>query len=165
MDEKRDSEDSQKEFTRPPSIDDLIKVCRYLNEEQARYMIIGGMAVNHYGLVRGTQDIDILVDESSENMKRVISALSRLPDGAAREIRPEEILQYSVIRVNDEITVDILGRACDITYEIAEPDMEIDKSLGVELPFASISTLIKTKNTFRDADLRDRAFLEDLLGD
>jgi hypothetical protein len=163
MDEKRNPDDADAQFTRPPTIDDLIRICRYLNEERARYVIIGGMAVNHYGLVRGTQDIDLLVDMSPENMKHVICALSRLSDGAAGEIHPEEIQQYSVIRINDEITVDLIGKACDVTYERAEEGMEIDMSLGEPLPFASIATLISTKKTFRDADRRDREFLEELL--
>ncbi len=159
MDAERDNEDSEEVYTRPPTIEDLLNVCRFLNEAQARYVIIGGMAINHLGFIRGTQDIDLLVDDSGDNMERVIAALALLPDGAAKEIMPDDITTYSVIRINDEITIDLLGKACGITYHDAAHTIEIDSSHGVPLPFASIDILIKTKNTVRERDRLDREFL------
>lgn len=162
MDERRDDQDVEELFTRPPSVEDLVSVCRHLNEEGARYAVIGGMAMNHYGLVRGTQDIDLLVDGSVDNMKLVIRALGRLPDGAAHEIRPEEIQQYSVIRINDEITIDLLAKACGVTFQDAGDSLEMDDSLGVPIPFVSPAILLRTKDTYRDVDRRDAAFLREL---
>lgn len=42
------------------------------------------MPVSCMGLVRTTEDVDILVEDSEENLKRVIAALSEMEDGAAR---------------------------------------------------------------------------------
>ncbi|MDQ7825924.1 MAG: hypothetical protein RDV48_24185 [Candidatus Eremiobacteraeota bacterium] len=163
MDGERTDCDPEESYARPPTIEDLVTVCRSLNEEKAQYAIIGGMALNHYGFVRGTHDIDLLVESSPENMERVIKAPGRLPDGAALEIDPEDITSYSVIRINDVITVDLLGKACNVTYEDAADSLDIDAALGVPIPFASVSILLRTKDTTREADRRDRAFLEDLL--
>ncbi len=48
--------------SRPPTLEDLVALCRRLNEEGARYVIVGGMAIIQLGLVRATEDIDLLVE-------------------------------------------------------------------------------------------------------
>ena len=39
---------------RPPLLEDLVALCRYLNREKARYVVLGGMAVIQAGFVRAT---------------------------------------------------------------------------------------------------------------
>ena len=50
------------EATRPPERSDLLRLCAELNRLGARYIIIGGLAMNELGLVRATEDIDLLID-------------------------------------------------------------------------------------------------------
>ena len=152
MDDIRGDPDAQT-FTRAPTFDDLRSICAWLNEEGARYAVIGGMAVNHYGFARATMDIDLLVDDHPQNMAKVIRALGRLPDHAALELTPEEISEYVVLRINDEITVDLLSRACDVT--LADVTLQIDTRLGVAIPFASPTDIIRTKQTVRPKDHED----------
>jgi hypothetical protein len=52
---------------RPPRLTDLIALCRDLNAEGARYVVIGGMAVIQAGFPRATGDIDLLIDVAPEN--------------------------------------------------------------------------------------------------
>lgn len=54
-------------YSRAPELEDLVSVCRSLNREGVRYLLIGGFAVILHGLVRTTKDIDLLVDPSEEN--------------------------------------------------------------------------------------------------
>jgi hypothetical protein len=42
-----------------------------------------------------------------------------LPDNAAADIRDADVRQYTVIRVVDEIVVDLMAAACGVTYEEA----------------------------------------------
>lgn len=42
-----------------------------LAEADAEFVLIGGLAVNAWGVVRGTKDVDIVVDPDPENLKRV----------------------------------------------------------------------------------------------
>lgn len=79
-----DSDDGAALESRPPLLEDLLTICRALNERGARYVVVGGMAVIHAGFVRATEDIDLLVDASSENFERIREALSVLPDQAGR---------------------------------------------------------------------------------
>ena len=94
--------------SRPPVLEDLLKICRALNEQGARYIVVGGMAVIQAGFVRATEDIDLLVEGSPENFARVQAGLSVLPDGAVREVTAEDLERYVVVRVADEVVVDLL---------------------------------------------------------
>jgi hypothetical protein len=61
---------------RPPTIADVGRICRALQEAGARYVLIGGFAVILHGGHRTTKDIDLLVDPAPENVARLKKALS-----------------------------------------------------------------------------------------
>jgi hypothetical protein len=148
---------------RPPVLADLVGLCRNLNREGARYVVIGGMAVIQAGFGRATNDIDLLIDVSSDNQERVRAALLALPDQAVRDMAQDDLERYTVVRVADEIVVDLMKSACGIAYDEASrmiDDVEID---GVRIPFANPRLLWRTKDTVRDKDKMDRAFLARLL--
>ena len=63
----------------------------------------------------------------------------------------------------DEIVVDLMALACGIDYEEAVQDVEQLTIGGVEVPVASLQTLIRTKKTDRPLDGADRRYLEELL--
>lgn len=156
-------QDAERQETRPPTIDDLVNVCKELNKEKVKYVLIGGFAINYYGLPRGTEDIDLLVDPSEENILKIKKALSFLPDNSVREINPDDIKKYEVVRVADEIIIDILKKACDITYDKAK--IEYFEFKGVSVPIADITTMIGTKQGIRPRDKEDLAFLLTVLED
>ena len=105
--------------SRTPTLRDLTRLCDALNRAGCRYILIGGFAVNYYGLDRATHDIDFLVESSKENVQRLKEALSVLEDNAAADLGLGDIEQYLVVRVQDEITVDLLGAVGDVRFENA----------------------------------------------
>lgn len=146
-------------YSRAPEVDDLISLCRGLNESGVEYMLIGGFAVILHGSVRTTKDIDVLVDTSEENIKKLKKVLSNLPDHAADEIREGDVKKYEVVRVADEIVVDLMAKACGIDFETARKDVQIMEIEGVKIPVASKDLLIRMKNTIRHSDKLDVEFL------
>jgi hypothetical protein len=146
--------------SRPPTVEDLIYLCRELNRLGADYLVIGGMAVNQHGFVRATEDIDLLVGASPGNQQKVIAALLSLPDQAAREIAPGDLDEYAVIRVADAFVVDVMTEACGINYEKAAPDIILVELQGVTVPMPSAELLLRLKQTVRAKDVLDREFLE-----
>lgn len=148
---------------RAPTLEDLVRLCRSLNETAARYILIGGFAVIAHGGGRTTKDIDFLVDSSPENVARLKAALRILPDNAAEEIAEGDIESYNVVRVADEILIDLLGKACGISYADAIKDAEILDLAGTPVPVASKTTLIATKQTIRPSDRIDVDFLTSLI--
>ena len=46
-----------------------------LNEHGVKYLIVGAHAVAYHGRPRATKDLDVLVDATPENARRILSAL------------------------------------------------------------------------------------------
>lgn len=146
--------------SRPPTVDDLVRLCRRLNEEGARYVIVGGMAIIQLGLVRATEDIDLLVESSPDNFERLVRAMSSLPDQAIREVQPTDLDDYVVVRVADEFVVDLMKSACGVDYDGARDGIMRVEVGGVSIPFATAELMLRLKQTVREKDRIDREFLE-----
>lgn len=149
--------------SRPPTLDDLIELCKSLNSRNVKYIVIGGMAIINAGLPRATVDIDLLIDASENNMAKVIEALMYLPDKAVEELELTDVENYTVVKVADEIVIDLMKSACGITYEEANKSVYKVKIEDVEIPFASVELLYKMKQTLREKDKLDLLFLEEKL--
>lgn len=63
-----------------------------LNEANARFLIVGGLAVVAHGLVRFTADVDIVLDPDAAALRRAIEALSGL---GYRPRAPVEFAQFA----------------------------------------------------------------------
>ena len=64
----------------------FFEILELMEKHGAEYVVVGGYALSFNGLTRQTGDVDILVPTTPENNRRWISALSKLPDGAAKEL-------------------------------------------------------------------------------
>jgi hypothetical protein len=136
-------------------------LCRRLNALGARYVVVGGFAVIRAGLPRATGDIDLVVATDPQNEALVYEALEVFPDRAVRELKPGEIAQYAVVRVADEVVVDLMRSASGIDYAEAAADVVIREVQGVAIPFASPRLLWRMKaHTHRPKDAGDLAFLQ-----
>jgi hypothetical protein len=150
-------------YSRAPEIEDFLKICTELNKAGARYVLIGGFAIIINGFARATKDIDFLVDDSESNLKKIKQALSFLPDKASLLIEDGDVAQYKVVRIGDEVTIDLLGEACGIRYEEAIKNADFFEIEGVKIPVANKQTLIRTKDTIRPHDKVDRDYLQALI--
>ena len=150
-------------YARAPEPEDVVRICRALNETGALYILIGGFAVIAHGATRFTKDIDLLVDDGPENIARVRRALAVLADNAVADVADHDVRDHVVVRVADEIVIDLMGRACGVSYADAMADVERIELGGVSVPVASPAALIRMKNTYRPQDRIDREFLESLI--
>jgi hypothetical protein len=89
--------------------------------------------------------------------------LEILPDKAVREVKENDLDEYTVVRVADEIVVDLMLAACGVTYDDAANEIEMREVQGVAIPFASAKLRLRTKQTYRERDIPDRIFLEEKL--
>jgi hypothetical protein len=94
---------------------------------------------------------------------RVKRALAVLAGNAAAEVADDDVRNHVVVRVADEVVVDLMGRACGIGFADAAADSETLERDGVAIRVASPATLIRLKDTPRPQDALDRAFLEGVL--
>ena len=82
------------------------------------------MAMVLHGFNRGTEDIDLLVDKVASNISLLKKALLILPDNAVQDVRDSDVEKYEVVRVADEVVVDLMGSACGIDFKSAESQIE-----------------------------------------
>jgi len=154
-----------RKLTRFPTDADRISLARELNRLGVAYVLVGGFAINRLGFVRATEDIDLLFARDLANLTLVKRALEILPDRAIRELDDEDIAQWVVVRVNDDITIDLMTEACGVRYEDTAGGIETEVIDGVPIRFAGAQLLLKMKQSPREKDVVDRSFLQQLIRD
>jgi len=160
MDAEHDEPEEGALISRAPTQDDVVGLCRELNDRGVKYLVVGGFAVINSGYPRTTGDVDLLMETSAENEALMYEALEVLPDKAVRELKPGEVSEYVVVRVCDEIVVDLMASASGIDYAEAIQDIVVRVIDGVPIPFASPRMLWRMKvNTHREKDKADLLFL------
>ena len=117
-----------------------------------------------HGFNRGTEVIDLLVDKIASNISLLKKALSILPDNAIQDVCDSDVEKYEIVRVADEVVVDLMGSACGIDFKSAESQIEWHELEGVKIPFASAELMLNTKQSLREKDEIDRLYLKRILG-
>ena len=142
--------------------DDLVRVCRVMNEHRAEYLVIGGNACALNGYVRATEDIDLLVKDDDVNLERTISAIKTLLPGIKEEITTQDIRDNIVLKILDEIEIDISINAWSLDYNEGLSDKKTINIDGVDIPYIGIDALIKSKSTYREIDQWDVKILNEI---
>ena len=143
---------------------EIARVCKALNNEGVKYVVVGGCAVILHGYYRTTHNIDLLVDSSVENIRRLKKALQEIfESNEISEIRDVDIDQYAVVRFapkSEEIVIDLIGKIGTIDFKMANQDVEETELEGIKIPVCGLTTLIETKKGVRPKDKEDLLFLK-----
>jgi hypothetical protein len=78
-----------------------------------------------------------------------------MEDGAARQLTPRDLLENVVVKIADEVEVDLSTRAGKVSYDDAigtALEAVID---GVRVPYLGFDSLIASKETRREHDQLD----------
>ena len=81
-----------------------------LAEAQVRSIVVGGVAVCLHGHVRATADLDLLVEASEENVRRLLDVLAGWGEGWARELAAEDFspVEAGAVRIEEaEFVLDL----------------------------------------------------------
>jgi hypothetical protein len=150
------------ERTRAATYEDVKRVAALLDAEGVEYALIGGYALALQGIVRLTEDVDILVEPSEENARRWVSALSKLPDGAAKELVGDDTLHRELyaIRINDEFTIDVMNSASGCTWAEMLPFRTRIEGVSV----IGLEGLLRMKQGGRLKDQADAEAIRNALG-
>lgn len=156
-------------LVRPATWTDVETVASLLEKHAADYVLVGGYALVANGLIRATGDVDILVRNTPENNRRWIAALGELPDAAAAELAGEDnpfpaddeaAGEAGVIRIFDVFIIDVMPKACGLTYEDLLPHVARLTEGGKSVNVLDMAGLLRTKQGVRDKDRSDREQLE-----
>ena len=85
----------------------------------------------------------------------MIAALSQMEDGAARELTPQDLLDNVVVKIADEVEVDVSTHAWKVSYPDARATGLQVTIEGVRIPYLGLDCLIASKETYRDQDRLD----------
>ena len=151
---------SDKEFSRPATLDDLKKIIKALNEKKAEYILIGGYALFSHGYHRATEDIDLLIPSDSRLSTPIIDALMVLEDQESQYLPLEWFDEGENIRLADEVVVDLIFKTCGETYASLKNYIEVINIDDISVRTLNLEGLLKTKQSQRDKDIIDRLVLE-----
>ncbi len=129
------------------------------------YLVAGGVAVCLNGYVRTTQDIDLLVEASPENLRRLLDCLAEFGQGFSRELSPDDFpLEEGAVRIVEDFTVDVFTLMRSRTFadfSATARKLEVD---GAAICYLAPQALIELKSaSHREKDQLDVAALRQLL--
>lgn len=137
--------------------------------EGVEYVIFGGVALNLQGLARATEDLDVFVAPTEENIRRLRTALSSVFDDAQiEEITAEDLLgDYPAVQYvppEGAFHIDILTRLGE-GFRFEDLDAERIDFDGLEVSVVTAATLYRMKkDTVRARDRGDAERLRQHFG-
>jgi len=150
-----------------PAFDELL---RRLAAAEVEFVVVGGLAVNAWGVVRGTKDVDVVVAPEPENLRHLadvaVAAGGHVQQGEALLGSPISIA--SALAEGKQVAIETdLGRLDIVqglegvpSYEELRPRSTEAEILGVTVAVCSVDDLKAMKKAA--GRTRDLADLEDL---
>ena len=134
-----------------------------LNREGAAYVVIGGMAVLALIPYRTTRDLDILIEPTPENARRVRDAVRKW-GGFEPEYDIRDFLSGDILSFGGLLRVEVHSAVPGVTWERVWNSREAGEFRGVSTSFASLDDLIAMKQATgrREKDMPDLARLRKL---
>ncbi len=132
---------------------------------KVEFLVVGGVAVHLNGHPRGTEDIDILVDNSRPNIERLLEVLSKFGEGAGGTFTVEDFTnEPGAIRVYEDFMLDMFVQMNGKTYADLKPLAAPFKLRGgATIHFLTGQGLIETKRgSVRPKDQSDISILSSL---
>jgi predicted nucleotidyltransferase len=134
----------------------LQNVFESFRSHEVKYLVIGGVAAILYGVPRATLDLDILIEASPENARRLLIAMEEGGLGTASLTTPEELLATEVTIFRDRVRVDVQTSTPGIEFRSAWERRQEMSFHGVRFFVASKEDLIASKEAAgRPRDLED----------
>jgi predicted nucleotidyltransferase len=137
------------------------KLLESLARAEVKFIIVGGVAVALNGFVRTTEDVDILIERSPENISRLLATLASFGEGHARELSPKDFDETEgAVRVIEDFPLDIFTVMRGASYGDFAGDRRQTTINGVKIDFLSADGLIRLKaDSTREKDQIDIAAL------
>jgi len=139
---------------------DFADFIRILKNHRVRFLVIGGYAMAHHGLVRATNDVDVLIATDSINVARVRAATCEFVgvEPSARALRPPRgMFRIGPPSAHVDVTTKIDGIG---SFDRAWQARSRGEFFGVTVAYLSLEDMQRTKRAAgRPKDLGDVAWL------
>jgi hypothetical protein len=144
--------------------DSVMRVLAALEAAEVEYLVIGGVAVNFHGIARATEDLDLFIAPTADNIARLRTALHSIyDDPSIEEITADDLCgEYPAVRYvppGEGPPMDILTRLGE-RFRFADLEGELYDVDGQPVRVATPATLYRMKaTTVRPLDHVDAARL------
>jgi hypothetical protein len=149
--------------------DEILRVLRAFNDAGLEYALIGATAMGFHGLVRATEDVDLMIRPTADNVARLRVALRAVYDDPhIEEITAADLLgDYPAVRYyppTGDLYFDVLTRLGQtVSFDRLETELKRIDDLAV--PVATPAALYRMKRgTVRAKDHQDAAALRERFG-
>ena len=146
--------------------DNFIELMSSFEKNEVEYVLIGGLAINLHGFNRNTQDIDLFVNSTEENINKLKKSLFQVfEDDDIDEISIEELNKFPVIRYGSSsgIQIDLIVKLGEV-FCYSDLSIDIKEIDGIKIRYANLKTLYKLKEkTYREIDQLDLKFIKSKL--
>jgi len=147
---------------------DTLELFHLINKYQVEYLIVGGYAVNYYGHLRLTGDIDIYFSNAGQNIMKLYDALSEFWGGdipylsEAEDLKdPDLVLQYGMPPNRIDLINHIDGIEFADAWNTKEDAIVPYEGESLTIYYISLDLLIKNKEKVkRPRDIEDLEFLK-----
>ena len=143
----------------------FLEFIELLNQNEAKYILIGGYAVILNGVNRTTGDMDVLRERSIKNAEKVLKAIDDFGLGSIGFTVEDLMEEKSVIQMGRvPYRIDILNSIPGVDFEEAYSKCDIYTEDGIDVKCIHINHLINNKLAVkRDKDLSDAKALKKIL--
>ena len=133
------------------------KLLAKLVRAEVKFKIAGGVAVALNGFVRTTEDIDVLIEGSAENVTRLLDELRNFGEGHARELSPADFSDSEgAIRIIEDFPLDVFTMMRGKRYADLVGSTKTTRIDDVEVRYLNSEALIALKSdSQRDQDRID----------
>ena len=145
--------------------EDILEFFHVLNKHSVKFILVGGLAVNYHGFSRSTGDIDLWIDESIENRKKLVSALKEKNIVGCEAFLTYPLLAgFAEILLDNGVYIDLMSdlqffkqNRFEEFYQLSDK-FKINES--VELTVLHVNTLIEEKE--KSSRVKDKEDAEQL---
>lgn len=150
--------------------EEILKLWQLLYENEVRYIMIGGFATNLHGFQRTTGDIDIWIEDTSGNRRRLRSVLKELDLGEFDNIEEMDFIPgWSTLYLSSGFELDIMTSIKGFDKSRFNECYELSPTAyiyDIPVKFLHLNQLIEAKKASgRPKDLLDIIELEKLRKD
>ncbi|WP_423146127.1 hypothetical protein [Rubrolithibacter danxiaensis] len=129
--------------------EELLLFWQILNKHQIKYIMIGGVATNLHGYQRTTEDIDIWLEDTLINRKKLRIAFKEYGLGDFESLeRIEFIAGWTYFHLNNGIRLDIMTAVKGLeeySFDNCLQLASIANIYDIKVPFLHINQLIQAK--------------------
>ncbi len=139
----------------------LKDVFESFQQHEVKYLVIGGIASVLYGVPRATFDLDIFIEATTDNARRLLEALLNAGLATASLTSVEELLANEITIFKDRVRIDVQTSTPGLSFQEAWKRRTTMNYQGQEFFVVSKQDLISSKRAAgRDVDLEDVRLLE-----